>query len=79
MGPSRPQVLSPVNRIVSMFTFTSRKWMGVLRLTPVVLGLILLLSFTDFGLAVAYARQLYDAPLDQNKLEYSHAKHWATA
>ena len=50
-----------------MFTATSKEWVSILRLTPIVLGSILLFSLTDFGLAIAYAKQLSNAPLDQSK------------
>lgn len=51
-----------ITKIFSMFTSTSSKWIGILRLTPVILGSILLFSLINFGLAVTYAKQLYDAP-----------------
>ena len=53
--------------------------MSILRLTPFLLGLMLLFSFVDFILAVFYTAQLYNAPLDDNKLAHSQAKHWTIA
>lgn len=58
---------------------SSFEWVNILRLTPIVLGFLLLFSLVDFGLAVTYAKQLYHAPLDESKLEYSKDRHWSTA
>lgn len=62
-----------------MFTPNSGEWLGILRLTPVILGSILLFSLTDFGLAVTYAKQLFHAPLDESKWDYSKDKRWSIA
>ncbi|CAD6575159.1 MAG: hypothetical protein ASARMPREDX12_007134 [Alectoria sarmentosa] len=62
-----------------MFTLTSKECVSILRFTPIILGSILLFSLTDFGLAVAYAKQLYKAPLDESKWYYSKDKRWSTA
>ena len=58
---------------------SSEEWVSILRLTPIILGSIVLFSLTDFGLAVAYARQLYNAPLDGSKWDYSKDKRWTVA
>lgn len=62
-----------------MLTSSSFEWVTVLRVTPIVLGLLLLFSLVDFGLAVTYAKQLYNAPLDESKSNYSKDRHWSTA
>lgn len=62
-----------------MFIPSDSEWLGILRLTPIVLGSLLLFSGVDLGLAVTYARQLYHAPLDESKMTYSKDKHWSTA
>lgn len=62
-----------------MLTPTNSGWISILRLTPIVLGSILLFSLLDFGLGAAYAKQLYDAPPDESKGGYSKDKHWSTA
>lgn len=58
---------------------TSKEWISLLRLTPLILGSILFFSLIDFGLAVTYAWQLYNAPLDGNKRGDSEDKRWSTA
>lgn len=62
-----------------MRTPSHYEWVNILRLTPIVLGLLLLFSLVDFGLAVTYAKQLHDAPLDDSKLINGKARHWSTA
>ena len=62
-----------------MFTPSSRDWVKVLRLTPIIIGSILVFSVTDFGLAVAYAKQLYHAPLDESKWDNAKDKGWFIA
>ena len=62
-----------------MPTSGSFEWVNLLRLTPIVLGLILLFSLVNFGLAITYAKQLYNAPLDESKLDYSKDRHWSPA
>ena len=58
---------------------TDKDWEKALRLTPLVIGSILLFSSTDLGLAVAYAKQLYSAPLDESKWHHARDKRWSTA
>lgn len=70
---------SPAAKFTTMFTPTSKQWKRILRLTPVVLGTLLLLTLVDSILAVTYAAQLYDAPLDESNPEYPQAKHWSIA
>ena len=53
--------------------------MTILRLTPFLLGTMLLLSLVNFIVAVVYTAQLYHAPLDDNKLAHSQAKRWNIA
>lgn len=60
-----------------MFKPSSEEWVSILRLTPIILGLIILFSLTDFGLAIAYAKQLFNAPLDESKWDYSKDKRWS--
>ena len=62
-----------------MFAPTSRQWMSILRLTPLLLGMMLLFSLVDFILAVVYTAQLYNAPLDDDKLAHFQTKHWTIA
>lgn len=70
---------SSITEIIDMFAPTSRQWMSILRLTPFLLGMMLFSSLVDFILAVVYTAQLYNAPLDDDKLAHSQAKHWTIA
>lgn len=58
-----------------MLASSSCEWVNILRLTPIILSLLLLFSLADSGLAVTYAKQLSDAPLDQSKMDYGKDKH----
>ena len=73
------QLQSSTIKSFSMFAPSSRQWMTILRLTPLSLAMMLLLSLVTFILAVVYAAQLYHAPLDDNNLAHFQAKHWTIA
>ena len=62
-----------------MLSQSSSEWISVLRLTPIILSFLVVFSLVDFALAVTYAKQLYKAPLDESKLDYSKDRHWSTA
>lgn len=66
-------------RFPGTFALTGNGWTAILRLTPVVLGSMLLFSTIDFALAVTYAKQLYNAPLDESKADHTKAMRWSTA
>ena len=51
-------VFQLILKVIGMFTHTSNELRGILRLTPIVLGSVLVLSIVDFGLAITHAKQL---------------------
>ncbi len=52
-------------------------WKGSLKFVPAVVAAILVLSTATLGLSAAYGKQLADAPLRPEKVQYQGAHRWS--